>query len=89
MNKILICSENEDSREALKLILGDYRELILTDSIEQAKEIVKRTEIEIFFTDKDKISEVNQFLTNTSIKTIAILRPIKKEEILKYIMQES
>lgn len=34
--KILICDDEEGIRESLKLVLGDYYELILVDSGEQA-----------------------------------------------------
>lgn len=35
MNKILICHPDEKTRETLKLTLGDYYNLILTDSLPQ------------------------------------------------------
>ncbi|MDP2654719.1 MAG: response regulator [Candidatus Omnitrophota bacterium] len=43
MNKILICDDEEGVRESLKLILGDYYELILTTSGEQCLECLRNS----------------------------------------------
>lgn len=48
--KILICDDNEGSRESLKLILGNNFDLILVDSQEQAvKTLARSTDIRLFF----------------------------------------
>jgi DNA-binding NtrC family response regulator len=41
IQKILICDEEEGTRESLKLILGDHYDLILTDSGEQCLECLE------------------------------------------------
>lgn len=54
MEKILICSTEEGIREAMKAILSDHHELIVTSSLEQSLEVIKNTEIRLFLLDIDK-----------------------------------
>ena len=42
LSKVLICDDEEDIRESLKLILGDHYDLLLTDSGEQCLECLDK-----------------------------------------------
>lgn len=68
--KILICDDDEGIRESLKLILGDYYELILADHGEQCLECLKvNKEIGLVFLD----------IKMPKIHGLEILEAIKKK----------
>jgi len=43
--KILIYSTEESVRENVKEVLGDHRDMISTDSVDQCQECIKNTDI--------------------------------------------
>jgi len=66
--KILIVDDEEGIRESLKLILGDYYELILTDSSEQCLDCLAHSaEIDLVLLDI-KMPKVNGLDTLKAIK---------------------
>jgi DNA-binding NtrC family response regulator len=58
--KILICEDEENVRESLKLILGDYYDLILTDSTEQCLECLRNSKDINVLLLNIKMAEVNE-----------------------------
>ena len=81
MDKILIYSPEEGFREAIKLILADDHELILTDSLEQANDVIKNAKIKLVLADKDN---AETFQTqNPTVRVFPIKKPIKSDELLK------
>jgi len=81
MSKILICSVEEVIREKLKEILANHYELILTDSLEQANDVIKNAEIKTMFVDKNNIDDFQS--KNSAVKVFPIEKPIKSDELLK------
>jgi two-component system response regulator YesN len=68
VSKILICDDEENIRETLKLILGDTYNLILVDSGEQALYTLKNSQdIKLALLDI-KMPKVNGLETLTQIK---------------------
>jgi DNA-binding NtrC family response regulator len=98
--KVLICDDNEGTRESLKLILGDYYDIILTDNSEQCLECLKNSkDIGIVLLDI-KMPKVNKLELRELIKknhpkqkiigilTTTSLQPSKKntqDKINQYI----
>jgi len=85
MSKILICSSDEETREAIKLILSNYYNLILIDSQQQCIEIIENTEIRILLIDIDKQDAVSEAITKVGEKKpdIKIVALGKNEEAIK------
>jgi len=83
MNKVLICSDNEETREKIKELLGNYREMIISDTTEQSFIVLKRADIDIIITDQNK---VDTFQANTkeypNLKCLPIKFPFNSDEIL-------
>ena len=70
IKKILICDDEEGIRESLKLVLGDYYDLILTDSGEQCLECL----------DNDKTIELVLLdIKMPKINGLEILKAIKEK----------
>jgi len=73
--KILICSNDSNVREKIKLILNDKYELILSESMKMCPEIIENADISTFLTDEDVTFD-------TSVKIVPIEKPIRDEVIL-------
>ena len=84
MNKILICDADEGIRESLKLILGDYYELILTDSGEQSLECLKNAkDIRLVLIDERICGEIiGKIIENRPDVKIIIVADYKSERKL-------
>lgn len=76
MSKLLIISQDEKTRDALKGILENDYEMILTDSVEQGLEIIQNTEI-----SKVIVEEEEEEFPDA----IVIKRPIIKDEVLAVV----
>jgi DNA-binding NtrC family response regulator len=88
--KILICSLEEGIRESFKLILGDFHDMILCDSLEQCKDVLNHSEIKTLLLDIDKQQKIIDFIKDInskhpSAKIIAIGKPIKEGQIQEII----
>jgi DNA-binding NtrC family response regulator len=77
MKKVLVYSENEKFREEIKVILEDKRELILTESYEQALDVIKHAPIEVIITDQEPEDE-----NIDGIKVIVINKYDEKKKVL-------
>ena len=85
--KILVFSKEEGIREAVKLILNDHYEMILTDSLELCEDIISKTEISTLCLDIDKNDDINQNIQKLKTKEptikIVALGGYKSEDSIK------
>ena len=102
--KILILAQSENTRESLKLILGDFYNLILTDTAEQCQECLQHgKDITCLLVDQDaldkiaakapeglKVIAINDGKSQSPAHTDAcITKPFKADGILDVIKKNS